>query len=168
MFRFWPIIFYCIVLWCNTDIIIPTFLLMGISKKIMLFTIPLLATIELWYQFFFWGWLVSMIGELESFRKARKELKKEGFLDRWVLDGIIRVYGNVINPENCTRRRIKKYGILAVWTAGLNPIPGLPTRGPCAAFLGVFKSKKEFIHLVFANLIHVMYMIYALNWILDR
>src|SRR3989344_3563569 len=151
--RFWPVVVYGIVVWANTDVIIPFMLLMGAGPKTLLLTVPFLATLELCYSFWFWGWLVQRAGELEQVREARRQLKKEGLLDRWVIDSVLRVYRKVVHPENGTRRRIQKYGLWAVWAAGLNPIPGLPTRGPCGAFLGVFRSRRQFYHLLVANLI---------------
>ena len=166
--RFWPVFVYAIVVWANTDVIVAMALLFKVPSDMMLFVIPPLATLELCYSFWFWGWLVQWAGELEKIREARRQLQKEGLLDRWVIDGILRVYRKVIHPENGTRRRIEKYGVLAVWAAGLNPVPGLPTRGPCGAFLGVFRSRRLFRHLLVANLIHVVYVICGVSWLLGR
>ncbi len=166
--RFWPVVVYGIVVFCNTDAIIALSLLLRIPSDLMLFVIPPAATLELCYSFWFWGWLVQRAGDLEKVREARRQLKKEGLLDRWVIDGVLRVYRSVVHPENGTRRRIVKYGVWAVWAAGLNPIPGFPTRGPCGAFLGVFQSRRHFYHLLVANLVHVLYVICGVSWVLGR
>ncbi|MEK7138270.1 MAG: hypothetical protein AAB787_02050 [Patescibacteria group bacterium] len=140
----------------------------GVSQNLLLISVPILATLEIYYSFWFWGWLVDCAGDLRKIQETRRELGREGLLDRWVVDSILSVYHNVIDPQNTTRRRIHKYGIWAVWIAGLNPIPGLPTRGPCAAFLGVFRSKHKFNHLVLANLIHTIFIVWGWSHFLER
>ncbi len=168
--QYWPILVYGMMLPLNTDAIITIgAIFFRIPKEVMWPVVPPLATAELCYSFWFWGWWVlPQVGQLEKIREARKQLKKRGLLDRWVLDGLLSVYYDVVSPENGTRRRIKRWGSVAIWLAGLNPFPWLPTRGACGIVLGALRLKSGFWHLLAANLIHVIGMIYVWDWLLGR
>ncbi len=166
---YWPLLVYGIIAPLNTDAIIPLGLLFKVPRETLLLTVPLLASLELCYGFWFWGWwIIPQVPHLEKVREARKQLQREGLLDRWVIDGVLKVYRRTINPQNSTRRRIQKWGVRAAWVMGLNPIPWLPTRGPCGAALGTLRLKTGLYHLLVANAIHAVGMIYGWNWLLGR
>lgn len=167
--KYWPLLVYGIIVPLNTDAIIPLGLLLKLSRETLLLIVPPLASLELCYGFWFWGWwIVPRIAHLEKVREARRQLQQEGLLDRWVIDRVLRVYRRTIDPQNGTRRRIKRWGIAAVWVAGLNPIPALPTRGPCGVVLGAMRLKSGFYHLLVADVIHAIGMIYGWSWLLGR
>ena len=167
--RYWPLLVYGIIAPLNTDAIIPLGLLFKVPRETLLLTVPLLASLELCYGFWFWGWwIIPQVPRLEKVREARRELQQEGLLDWWVIDRVLRVYHRVIDPHNGTRRRIKRWGIVAVWVAGINPISLIPTRSPCGAVLGTLRLKNGLYHLLAANAIHAVGMIYGWNWLLGR
>ncbi|MEK9157809.1 MAG: hypothetical protein AAB638_01335 [Patescibacteria group bacterium] len=153
--KLWPLVVYSIMIPLNTDVIIPAGIISGRSQIFLWLYIPILATVEICYSFWFWGWVVRWIVELKKIQETRRELNKAGLLDKWVIDSVVNVYHAVMHPENGARKNINRYGVIAVWALGINPILGIPTRTPCAAFLGIFNRKREFYHLVLANLVHV-------------
>lgn len=173
--KFWPVVVYAFVIWLNTDFLIPVGLsLMGPSFLLTIFVL-ILASGELCYSFWFWRWIVRRGPEIHDLRERRRQKVRKGLfkgafhgLVDWVLDSILRGYRKVTNPENGTRRHIERWGVLAVWAAGLNPVPGLPTRGPCSIFLGFYGFRKEFVHLLVANSIHVTFVIWGWKQLLGH
>lgn len=166
--NFWPVAVYICMVPLNTDAIIPLGLVLGFSQDILLKLVPLLATIELCYCYWFWGWLIQRAGVLEEIRERRRRHQQDGILDRWFIDGILEMRRKALDPHNGTQKSINKYGVLAVWVFGLNPVPWLPTRAPTAAFLGATRRHREFYHLVVANFIHAASVIWAWGEILGR
>lgn len=171
--KFWPILVYAFAIWANTDVAVPISLGMhGPSAKLAA-GITITASVELIYSFWFWGWIVKQVPEIEALRERRRGKVRSGILvsmfhgvTDWVLDGIIRGYQKATHPENGTKRHLDRWGVAAVWVLGVNPIPGLPTRGPCCIFLGFYRRRKEFLHLLVANLVHIFVVFRGWGWLL--
>ncbi|OGN17371.1 MAG: hypothetical protein A3C88_01965 [Candidatus Yanofskybacteria bacterium RIFCSPHIGHO2_02_FULL_50_12] len=170
--KFWPVVVYAIAIWANTDALIPAGLLwLGPSSELAI-SVSILATAELVYCYWFWHWVVSQRSEIQSFRDRRCLTIRKGIFSSvlhgiidWVLDGVLAACRRVTNPSNGTRKHIERWGVGAVWILGLNPVPLVPTRGPCAIFLGFYGLRKEFQHLAVANFIHVILVIYGWSWV---
>lgn len=173
--KFWPVAVYAIVVWANTDLITPVAFAMLGSSLWTVSAVAIVATIELVYGFWFWGWVVKQGPAIEALRERRRNAHHRGFsrlvlngITDWVLEGVLKAYRKVKSPENGIRRHINRWGIIAVWLLGVNPVPGVPTRGPCCAFLGFYGFRKEFYHLMAANLLHVIIVMWGWGWLLGR
>ncbi len=175
--KFWPIIVYVFATWLNTDAMMGASLLKNHGKipSGLALAIAALATLELIYSFWFWRWVVSQGPEIQKLRDQRQGvIRKNSFwtfvhgTTNWILDGILAAYRKVTNPENGAKRHIDRWGVLAVWVAGVNPIVGLPTRGPCCIFLGFYGRRREFLHLLAANLTHIFIVKWVMAWLLGH
>jgi len=170
--KIWPIILYISMIWLNTDFFIPVLRLLVIPHAsqltISLIVLPI-AVLELCYGYWFWGyWVRPRVGELEKIRKARKQLHQEGLLDRWIIDGILKVYHQTLDPENRIRGFINKWGIWFIWLIAVFCPPGIAARSSCAVILGLFRQKKNFIHLLLASAAHTLLVLQIWELILKR
>lgn len=158
-------------MWLNTDLSIPVlrfFFPTGSAIIISAVVLPI-ATLELCYGYWFWGyWIKRRISELEKIREVRKRLCQEGILDRWVLDRILRIYHQTLNPKNKVHHFINRWGISFVWFVAVFLPPGTAARSGCAAVSGLFRQKKNFLHLLFANAVHVLLVVQIWEKILVR
>jgi len=169
-FRFWPLLLYFSMIWLNTDFLIPVVKVSFSPGPIILALIIIpLASVELCYGYWMWGyWIRQRMGELEKFREIRRKLHQEGLLDRWIIDGILKTYRQTIDPNNKIKQKINRWGSGFIWVVAVFTPPGFGARSGSAAFCGVFREFKLFIHLVLANVAHALLSMGVWGWILDK
>jgi len=159
VFKIWPIYLYASMVWLNTDFLIPILKVLwpGTGPLILALIVMPMATLELCYGYWFWAyWIRRSVGDLQRFRQLRRTLHQDGLLDKWIIDRVLSVYRQTIDPGNKIHQRINRWGAWFIWIVAVLTPPGVGARSGCAAFCGLFRQNKNFIHLIVANLVHAL------------
>lgn len=168
--KIWPAFLYVSIIWLSPDFLIPILRFTFSSDALILYIVVLpLASVELYYGYWFWGhWIRYRVAELEKVREVQKQLKQDGWLDRWVVDYILAIYHSIIDPNSKILKKINKWGPWFIWLMAVFVPPGFAVRSGCAACCGLFRLKRYFCHLFLANLVHTILMVQVWNWVLGK
>lgn len=164
----WLFLFLPIILVLQIDIIvIPFFTKQDNLTNLQIFGIvSVLATFELIYWYWFWQKIRMLALEREKIKESieftkdlAKELKKEGYVDRFV-NFFLEKYSKVIKKDNWIIRLVKVGSYFSTFIICVSPEWG--GRIFCVIWCGTFNWRKGFYVVLIGNVIRLTYLI--LGW----
>lgn len=163
--RYWPVLISLTISFFNVDfVVIPFLRAHGINgATLILIAIPL-ATAELSYLYWFWGWLGRLLGSLQTIREdvqfskeaVSADLAKNGFWKK-AINYFAKKYKWVMNNDHRIIKWVKRGGHFSLILVGLNPEPASRLIG--VIFCRSLNWKKGFYSLAIGNVLHVLYVV---------
>lgn len=177
IFWWWPLLVAAAITWpLNVSwAVMPSLLAWGVKGWTLLAIVEIMASLELTYWWWFFGWLGRSIQKLRPVKDVM-DLGKEKIRDfkddryiRWryldpVKNHFLKQYDWLNDPDNAAMKWLKWGGHGMIFFFGIEPfVPGLRIVG--AFFCRLTNQKSGLITLLVGNFLHIVIMVSGWNWI---
>lgn len=135
---------------------------LDIGRLAAFWIIAMIATVKMYYGYFFWRWVIHLIADTERFHRIQAVIRDgavliraEGLSDRFFAELKLRH-----KPDEWRQHRVvvaaRRAGYILLFGLGAAPLYG--ARGPLGPVLAAAKWREGVTALVLGNLVRIAYL----------